>query len=169
MSRHYDSRVISLIRHWVKFWGQSQSTTLGSMCVAYIRYNTLECCRLTSAARRYQVINTAAMASTPGENLGTAQQILQLKNQRGHQPRQGEMPACPALLKPRSDTPQNCALNDVAGWRCHQILGVDQAFFILLSPYSKFLCESFCGLDLGLYFYLPPHRWTFGGILLCIL
>ena len=44
------------------------------------------------------------MAGTSGGNLGTAQQILPLKKQRGHRPRKGEMPACPALLKPRSAT-----------------------------------------------------------------
>ena len=47
---------------------------------------------------------TGAVAGTSGGNLGTAPQILPLKKQRGHRPRKGEMPACPALLKPRSAT-----------------------------------------------------------------
>ena len=42
--------------------------------------------------------------AVPGGNLGTAQLILPLKNQRGLRPRKGEMSACPALLKPRSAT-----------------------------------------------------------------
>ena len=102
MSSHYDGRGISLIRHWVTSRGQSQSATLGSMCVCKI--HTPECCRLTSAARRFPVIHTNAVAGTPGVNLGNAQQILQLKNQLGHRPRKGEMLVCPALLKPRSAT-----------------------------------------------------------------
>ena len=47
---------------------------------------------------------TGAFAGTSGGNLGTAQQILPLKKQRGHRSPKGEMPACPALLKPRSAT-----------------------------------------------------------------
>ena len=47
---------------------------------------------------------TGTVADTSGGNLGTAQQILPLKKQRGRWPRKGEIPACAALLKPRSAT-----------------------------------------------------------------
>ena len=118
MSRNYDSRVISLIRHWVTSRGRIQSGTLRSMCIYKI--HTPECCRLTSAARRYPVIHTGAVVGMPGGNLRSAQQILQLKKQRGHRPRKGEMPACPALLKPRSapHSPQNCALRMIGKYMC---------------------------------------------------
>ena len=99
--RYYDASPTSN-QHWSNFpcllGKRRRHTGLDLVCVQEIGLHSLP-----RILFQYQTTRdhsyTGDVAGTSGGNLGTAQQILPLKNQHGHQPRKGEMPACPALLK----------------------------------------------------------------------
>ena len=102
--RYYDASPISK-QHWANvpclLGKRRRNTGPDPVCVQEIGLHSLT---RHHPSYQYQTTRdhsyTGAVAGTSGGNLGTAQQILLLKKP----PAMGEMPACPALLKPRSAT-----------------------------------------------------------------